>query len=202
MSVHIIPYFCGSLPVRTPKSMAVVGFIAFSVIAIFIALLADAQRQHFGVFSGNLLFGAEITLLVVVAVAAFLWRKGKSSPSICLASWGAAALFAFFSWFLHPEQVISRAEERLGDWELAVDNYRIGQAYGEKDKDASVHFQRLVTELSARRSEYEAALTRYKGNSQFFRSNFFTWSFGAISIAFAILGLVAFKRPGQHARQT
>ncbi len=181
--------------------MAAIGFIVFAVAAIFLGLLADAQRQHFGVFSGNLLLGIEVTVLVVVALAASLWRKGKNSLSICLASWGAAAFFAFFAWFVHPEQVISRAEERLGDWELAIDKYRIEQAYGEKDKDASVRFQRLATELSARRNEYEAALTRYKGEPQFFRSSFFTWSFGAISVAFAIAGFLMFKRLGQHARQ-
>jgi hypothetical protein len=181
--------------------MAAIGFIAFAVAAIFIGLLADAQRQHFGAFSGNLLLGAEVAVLMVVGLAASLWRKGKSSLSICLASWGAAAFFAFVAWFVHPEQMISRAEDRLGDWELAIDNYRIEQVYGEKDKDASVRFQRLATELSARRNEYEAALTRYKGDPQFFRSSFFTWSFGAIAVAFAVAGFVMFKRLCQHARQ-
>lgn len=97
--------------------------------------------------------------------------------------------------------MVSRAEERLGDWELAIDNYKIEQAYGEKDKDASVRFQRLATELSARRNEYEAALTRYKGDPQFFRSSFFTWSFGAIAVAFAVAGFAMFKRLGLHAHQ-
>ena len=181
--------------------MAAIGFIVFAVAAIFLGSLADAQRQHFGVFSGNILLSAEIAVLVAIGLAASFWRKGKRSLSICLASWGAATFFAFVAWFVHPEQVISRAEERLGDWELAIDNYRIEQAYGEKDKDASVRFQRLATELSARRNEYEAALTRYKGDSEFFRSSFITWSFGAIAVAFAIAGFVMFKRLGPHVRQ-
>lgn len=181
--------------------MATTGFIAFVVAAIFLGLLADAQRQHFGVFSGNLLLGAEVAVLVVAGLAASFWRKGERSLSICLASWCAAIFFAFVAWFVHPDQVISRAGERVGDWELAIHNYRVEQAYGEKDKDASVHSQRLATELSARRNEYEAALTRYKGDPKFFRSSFFTWSFGAIAVAFAIGGFVMFKRLGSHARQ-
>lgn len=181
--------------------MAAIGFIVFAVAAIFLGLLADAQRQHFGVFSGNLLLGTEVSVLVIVGLAASFWRKEKRSLSICLASWGAAVFFAFVAWFVHPEQAISRTGERLGDWELAIDNYRNEQAYGEKDKDASVRFQRLATELSARRNEYEAALTRYKGDPEFFRSSFFTWSFGAIAVAFAIAGFVMFKRLGPHARQ-
>ena len=181
--------------------MATIGLIAFTVAAIFLGLITDAQRQYFGVFSGNLLLGAEVAVLVVTGLAASLWRKGNSRLSICFASWGAAALFAFVAWFVHPEQVISRAEERLGDWELAIDNYRIEQAYGEKDKEASVRFQRLATELSARRNEYEAALTRYKGDPQFFRSSFFTWSFGAIAVTFAVVGFVMVKRFRQHVRR-
>lgn len=181
--------------------MAVIGFIAFAVAAIFFALLADAQRQHFGVFSGNLLLGAEVAVLVVGTLATSYWRKGKRSLSICLASLGAAVLFAFLAWFIHPEQVISRAGERLGDCELALGNYRIEQTYGEKDKDASVRFQRLATELSARQAEYEAALTRYKGDPEFFRSSFFTWSFAAISVALAVFGFVVFRGLGKHERQ-
>jgi len=181
--------------------MAAIGFIAFAVAAVFLGLLADAQRQHFGVLSGNLLLDAEVAVLVISGLAVSLWRKEKKTLSICVASWGAAVFFAFFAWFVHPEQIISRAEERLGDWELAIGKYKIEQAYGEKDKDASVRFQRLATELSARRNEYEAALTRYKGDPQFFRSSFFTWGFGAIAVIFAIAGFVMFKTLGQHARQ-
>lgn len=52
--------------------MAAIGFIVFAVAAIFIGLLADTQRQHFGVFSGNLLLGAEVAVLVVIGLAASL----------------------------------------------------------------------------------------------------------------------------------
>lgn len=184
--------------------MAAIGFIVLNVIGIFIVFLgflADAQRQQFGVISGNLLLSTEVAVLVIAGLAASFWRKGKKDLSICLASWGAAAFFAFIAWFVHPEQTISRAVERLGEWELVIDDYRIEQVYGEKDKDASVRFQRLATELSARRSEYEAALTRHKGDPEFFHSSFFTWSFGAIAVAFAITGLVMFRRLAPYARQ-
>ena len=181
--------------------VVIIGFIVFAVAVLLLVLLPEAQREYFGVFSGNFLLGAEVAELVVVGLAVSSWRKGKSILSICLASWGAAAVFALVAWFVHPEQVMARAAERLGDWELAIDRYSIEQAHGEKDKDASVRFQRLATELSARRSEYEAALTRYKGDPQFFRSSFFTWSFGTMAVVFAIAGVVAFRRLGQHALQ-
>ncbi len=175
------------------------GLIAFSAVAIFLALLADAQRQHFGVFSGNLILGVEMAIVSVSALSISFWRRGKRTSSMSFAAWTAAFICAFTAWFIHPTQVFARAEDRLSDWELAIDKYRIEQAYGEKDKDASVRFKRLTTEFSARRNEYQAALTRYRGDPDFFRSSFFTWSFSGFSVIFAIAGFVIFKRRGSDA---
>lgn len=174
--------------------MPAIGLAALIGITIFIGLLAEAQRQYFGVFSGNLLLGLEVVLLAVAGLGFASWKKGNKRQSMCLASWGTAVFFAFSAWFVHPEQTISRAEERLGDWEQAVSNYKIEQAYGEKDKDASIRFQRLATELVARQREYEAALTRYKGDPGYFRSTFFTWSFALLAAVASILGVLICKK--------
>lgn len=156
---------------------------------VLLLMLPEAQRNFFGHHSGNLLLMLEFGVIVAAVVVGHLWRSNKRSLGIAVACLSSAVALAFLGWFVHPDQIYSRALERVSDWERALSDYRFEQSQGRRDPNAAVSLQRLTQELSARRSEYHAAEIRYRGEAEFFRSAFFTWCFWLIGAVFAVFGI-------------
>lgn len=175
----------------------VFGLTAFCLFALVLGLLADWQRQHFGHNAGNVLFIVELTVSFLTIVASWLYRRERRALALSFGALSAACLFMYLAWFVHPNQVIERASDRLGDYELARDNYYLRQQYGETDPRAAIRTRHIAVELAARRLEYTAALMRYREDPKEFRSTLPTWSFGILGIGSAAAAFVAFR---QHRR--
>lgn len=165
-------------------------FVIVALPVLIISAIGDAQRQLFGDFSANLLFYAEAGATAVVLTTALLWRKGKHNLSISLGLFGLSFALSFLGWFVHPDQIYSRALERLTDWENSFDRYKFDQSNGAQYPDAGVTYQRFATELAARRCEYEAAEIRYRGDPAFFRSSFQTWTLWGFAVCCAVFSAV------------
>ena len=177
--------------------LAIVGSV-LGLMLLF--MLAEAQRNFFGNHSGDLLLILEVGVVVAGSVVGYLWRANKRSLGVTLACLSTAVALAFLGWFVHPDQIYSRALERVSDWERVLSEYRFEQSLGRRDPEAAVRLQRLMQELAARRSEYRAAEIRYRGEPEFFRSVFFTWSWWLIGVVFAAFGIRYLRQHIQQVR--
>lgn len=169
--------------------MVPLAIVASVLGLVLLFMLAEAQRNFFGDHSGNLLFILEFGVIVAGSVVGYLWRANKRSLGVSVACLSTAVALTFLGWFVHPDQIYSRALERVSDWERALSYYRFEQSLGRRDPDATVRLQRLMQEMAARRNEYHAAEIRHNGEPEFYRSMFFTWGLWLISVVFAAFGI-------------
>lgn len=180
--------------------MVLLGIVASILGFVLLFVLAQAQRNFFGVESAFLLSTVELGAIVAGAVVGHLWNTNRRSLGASVACLSAAIGLAFLGWFVYPDQVYSRALERVSDWERVLREYKLEHSRGHHDSDAAVRHQRLLQEMAARRSEYNAAEIRYTGDPEYFRSTFFTWSLWLISTVFAAFGVRYLRQHIQQAR--
>jgi hypothetical protein len=168
--------------------MALIIVIAVILGFVEIAMLADAQRDHFGVLGGNQLLTLEFLVLAGTSVTYATWHKAHPRRAVGLISIQLSLAFAFLGWFVHPDEVYSRALQRTADWERVIADHNFARESGEEVDDSPKMRQRLTRELRARQYEYKAAEMRYEGDKEFFRSTHFSMLWYAVAGLLAAVG--------------
>lgn len=152
------------------------------VLLFLLGQFTEAQRMNFGVVQGNRLLVVEIALLIAIFYVFYLQRTGADVRLLYAGAWLIlAGTLGAFSWFVLPDQRLSRAIDRYYDLESDLESYKLHQKGGsyhwEKTPDGggelafrppdSPEVEGRVSdwqrrELRARKLELEAAETRYR----------------------------------------
>lgn len=171
--------------------MTVLTFAAIALSVFVFALSGDWQRDQFGTSSGNLLLGFEVAAFVIGWIVVARWKIERRESAAGLGTLALAVGLGFLAWFAHPEQVMSRADDRVDDLDHSIAMLRLEHENGEQDPKISEGFRQLDIERIARRFEHTAALARYRNDRS---ADFAPLSLGALSVAYLALAIAIFVR--------
>lgn len=167
------------------------GFLIVSTPLVVIAILAGWQREALGALAGNILLCLEIICVLAGAVLIRWLKAGRAIAAAVLSLLLAAVLFAYIGWASHPSQLISRANNRVFDAELAIADYHVDIRSGVRriDDGHAERIKRMRSRLAAARSERDAAEIRYEAFLDSPTDAIVSWLFWLLSVVCVVAAI-------------